>query len=267
MDNQNNIIPQFHQPETITPLENILDKFIKKTEQYMNKIETTLRNQGTSIKNLETQVCQIAVAISGRAPNTLSSNTEVNIKEHVKAITTRSGVQLLEINVNRSVANKEKVPSADEEHIEQTEQTTYIKESSVHDNFQLNNPSDPLEACIVHSQSTHTYSGEVEMCTRHLEANPLYIRQPRFEELGTSSTKHFLSIQQPPKIELKQLPSHLRYAYFGESSTLNVITANFESELEKKNYSECSENTRQLFDGLLLTSRASALHFACIKSS
>ncbi|KAL2505755.1 Aspartic peptidase domain containing protein [Abeliophyllum distichum] len=266
----------------------------------------------------------MAVALSGRAPGTLSSNIEINPKKHVKAITTRSGVQLPEIHVKRSIANKEVVTSTDKEHVEQTEQTTDMKESSgtpqvkkpflsnhiilqshflrgasinlmplsifrklglgkakatmvtlqlanrsikhprgvvedllvkvdtfifpadfiildmeedkdvplllgrpflatdkalidvqkgqlilrlseehvtfdvfkaikyptesnsclkvdvvgnaVHENFQLNNPSDLLEACIVHSQSTHSNSSEVEMCARYLEANPPYIR-------------------------------------------------------------------------------------------
>ncbi|XP_022871446.1 uncharacterized protein LOC111390615 [Olea europaea var. sylvestris] len=75
---------------------------------------------------------QNPTAPHGRAPGTLPSNTEVNPKEHVKAITTRSGVQLPEFHVKRPTANKEKVPSTDEEHAEQTKQTTdtSIKKSS-----------------------------------------------------------------------------------------------------------------------------------------
>ncbi|KAL2471831.1 uncharacterized protein Adt_39967 [Abeliophyllum distichum] len=65
-----------------------------------------------------------------RSPGTLPSNTDVNPKEHVKAITTRSRVQLPEVHVKRSVANKEMIPSTDDEHVEQTEQTTAIKKSS-----------------------------------------------------------------------------------------------------------------------------------------
>ena len=119
----------------------------------------------------------------------------------------------------------------------------------------------------MHSQSSHADSSEVEMCARYLEANPPYTRRPRFEELGPGSVKHLPSVQQPPKIELKQLPSHLRYAYLGESSTLPVIIANSINKLEEENYSECFENTRQLLGGLWLTSRVSALLCACIKSS
>ncbi|XP_022855936.1 uncharacterized protein LOC111377113 [Olea europaea var. sylvestris] len=140
--NQNLTAPhgsQFQQAEKRTSLEEMFGKFMEKTDQYMNannqfmrKIETTIQNQSAVIKNLETQMGQMAEVISGRAPCTLPSNTEVNPKEHVKAITTRSGVQLPEFHVKRPTANKEKVPSTDEEHAEQTEQTTdtSIKESS-----------------------------------------------------------------------------------------------------------------------------------------
>ncbi|KAL2465118.1 Uncharacterized protein Adt_40969 [Abeliophyllum distichum] len=133
--------------------------------------------------------------------------------------------------VMRSVANKEMVPSTEEEHVEQTEQTTAMKESSGTPQVKATvpikaydppipissevtkstrasinlmplsifrklgleeakattfmkisisyNPSDPLEACIVHSQSSHADSSEVEMCARYLEANPPYTRRPQ----------------------------------------------------------------------------------------
>ncbi|KAL2532456.1 Uncharacterized protein Adt_05807 [Abeliophyllum distichum] len=72
---------------------------------------------------------QMAVAISDRASSTLPSNTEVNPKKHVKAITTKSGVRLPKNHVKRLVANKENVPSTNEEHMEQTEHIVDIKES------------------------------------------------------------------------------------------------------------------------------------------
>ncbi|KAL2498230.1 Uncharacterized protein Adt_23780 [Abeliophyllum distichum] len=45
-----------------------------------------------------------------------------------------------------------------------------VVDNVVYDNYQLKNPSDPLKACIVHSQSTHTDSSEIEMCARYLAA-------------------------------------------------------------------------------------------------
>ncbi|KAL2542600.1 Uncharacterized protein Adt_03578 [Abeliophyllum distichum] len=74
---------------------------------------------------------QVAVAMSKRPQGALSSNTEVNPREQVHAITTRSGVQLPEIHIKRPVAYEEKVPSTDEEHVEQAEQAVDIEESSV----------------------------------------------------------------------------------------------------------------------------------------
>ena len=48
-------------------------------------------------------------------------------------------------------------------------------------------------------------------------------RRTRFEELGKSSSSLVLSIQEAPKLKLKQLPSHLRYIYLGENSTVLII--------------------------------------------
>ncbi|KAL2466103.1 Uncharacterized protein Adt_41954 [Abeliophyllum distichum] len=104
-DNYNNIIPQ----------------------------EINLQNQSDSINNLEPKMGQMADAISARVLDTLPSNTKVNPKESVTAVTTRSGVQLPEIQVNRPIAKKEHVLSTDEEHVElaeQPEQIVDIKESS-----------------------------------------------------------------------------------------------------------------------------------------
>ncbi|KAL2486612.1 Uncharacterized protein Adt_31368 [Abeliophyllum distichum] len=68
----------------------------------------------------------MVATILGRAPGTLPSNTEVNSNEFFKAITTRTRIQLPEIHVKRSVRDKEKIPSTDEKHVEQTEQTIDI---------------------------------------------------------------------------------------------------------------------------------------------
>ncbi|XP_022889018.1 uncharacterized protein LOC111404443 [Olea europaea var. sylvestris] len=144
--NQNPTAPhgsQFQQAEKRISLEEMFGKFMEKTDQYMDvnnqfmrKIETTLQNQSAAIKNLETQMGQMAQALSGR--------------EHVKAITTRSGVQLPEFHVKRPTVNKEKVPSTDEEHAEQTEQTTdtSIKESSNTPQVKATAPIKPYEPLI-----------------------------------------------------------------------------------------------------------------------
>jgi len=57
----------------------------------MTKTEQTFQNQAASIRNLEAQVGQIANTLAERTQGALPSNTETNPREHVKAITLRSG--------------------------------------------------------------------------------------------------------------------------------------------------------------------------------
>ncbi|XP_022866337.1 uncharacterized protein LOC111386130 [Olea europaea var. sylvestris] len=103
----------------------------------------------------------------------------------------------------------------------------------VQDSFLLHNLSDAYEAYIVHSQSMQFDSVEIETCARFLDTNQPYTLRRYFEELRTGPTKPLPSIQQPPKLELKQLQPHLRYAYLGESCTLLVIISNIVSEVEE----------------------------------
>ncbi|XP_022847560.1 uncharacterized protein LOC111370089 [Olea europaea var. sylvestris] len=67
-----------------------------------------------------------------RAPNTLPSNIELNPREHVLAITTRTGIQLPERHIERSGVNNETAPSTEKEIEQQDEQTSEstLKESS-----------------------------------------------------------------------------------------------------------------------------------------
>ncbi|XP_022883885.1 uncharacterized protein LOC111400727 [Olea europaea var. sylvestris] len=58
---------------------------------------------------------QMALAMMKRPLDTLPSNTELNPKEHVQAITTRSGMQLPERHIKRSSVNNETTPSTKEE--------------------------------------------------------------------------------------------------------------------------------------------------------
>ena len=51
---------------------------------------------------------------------------------------------------------------------------------------------------------------------------PILIKRP-FEELGTSKRQPVQLIEKPLEFKLKQLPTHLRYAFLGDSSTIPVI--------------------------------------------
>ena len=57
-------------------------------------------------------------------------------------------------------------------------------------------------------------------------------RRKYFESLGASLSRVTPSIEKPPIVEEKQLPNHLRYAYLGEESTLQIIISSSLSNME-----------------------------------
>src|SRR5262249_48233221 len=58
--------------------------------EFISTSEARFQNQDASIRNIETQVGQLAKIMSERAQGTLPSNIEPNPKEHVNAIFVRS---------------------------------------------------------------------------------------------------------------------------------------------------------------------------------
>ena len=59
-------------------------------------------------------------------------------------------------------------------------------------------------------------------------------RRKYFESLGEGAKTSVPSVEQPPKMEQKPLPSHLKYAYLGVESTLPVIISASLTELEEE---------------------------------
>jgi len=83
----------------------------------------------------------------------------------------------------------------------------------------------PLKACIAHSEFTKPESAEIQECAHYLEAIPpaWQVKGSKFDELGKCLSRPKSSIQEPPKLELKSLPRHIKYAYMGDVSSLSVI--------------------------------------------
>jgi len=57
-------------------------------------VETTVRNMQASIQGIEKHLGQIAATLAERPPGSLPSNTETNPREHLQAITLRSGKEV-----------------------------------------------------------------------------------------------------------------------------------------------------------------------------
>ena len=81
--------------------------------------------------------------------------------------------------------------------------------------------TDPLEASLVQSDSEERRE-EAEEYVKWMDSFEPNRRQ-YYESLGEKTQTPIPSLEQPPKIEQKPLPSHLRYAYLGNASTSPVI--------------------------------------------
>ncbi|XP_073309941.1 uncharacterized protein [Primulina huaijiensis] len=69
-------------------------KRMAKTESRLDNMETHMGNMGATMKSLETQIGQLAIALKDQNRGQFPSNTEVNPKEQCKAVTLRSGKEI-----------------------------------------------------------------------------------------------------------------------------------------------------------------------------
>ena len=92
--------------------------------------------------------------------------------------------------------------------------------------------TDPLEASLVENDSENM-SKEAEEYVKWM-ASFRPNRRKYFESLGEEAKMPVPSVEQPPRMEQKPLPSHLKYAYLGVASTLLVIISASLTELEKE---------------------------------
>ncbi|XP_039118815.1 uncharacterized protein LOC120254900 [Dioscorea cayenensis subsp. rotundata] len=88
-------------PEKKFTTEDVLASFMINTEaKFVNinnqfaEVNNVLRNVQASIQPLKNQVGQLARANSERPPDSLPSNTENNLREHLNVVTLRSGKQV-----------------------------------------------------------------------------------------------------------------------------------------------------------------------------
>ena len=92
--------------------------------------------------------------------------------------------------------------------------------------------TDPLEASLVENDSENM-SEEAEEYVKWMDSfGPN--RRKYLESLGEGAKTPVPSVEQPPKMEQKPLPSHLKYAYLGVASTLPVIISASLTELEEE---------------------------------
>ena len=86
-----------------------------------------------------------------------------------------------------------------------------ILDNIIQDTDAMQLSTDKLEGCITNMTGSEL-DDEILECINNLS------RPFRFK-----STPHMESFEEPPQLELKLLPSHLRYAFLGNSFDLPVI--------------------------------------------
>ena len=92
--------------------------------------------------------------------------------------------------------------------------------------------TDPLETNLVENESENL-SEEAEEYVKWMDSFG-HNRRKYFESLGEGVKTPVPSVEQPPKLEQKPLPSHLKYAYLGVESTLPVIISASLTALEEE---------------------------------
>ncbi|KAK2362821.1 hypothetical protein QL285_087851 [Trifolium repens] len=74
------------QPRKPSPLEELLNKFASMSKTNFQNIQTTVANQGATIKSLETQIGQLSKLVSTHVSKDIAGNTVDNPKEECKAL-------------------------------------------------------------------------------------------------------------------------------------------------------------------------------------
>ncbi|KAL5540766.1 hypothetical protein UlMin_044089 [Ulmus minor] len=211
------IEPNNSSVETVSSPQQRGDSLEAMMRAFMNKTETHIQNQGVALRNLENQVGQLATALSSRPSGALPSNTENpqrDGKEHAKAITLRKlTMRVQDEKVTFNVFQAMKFPNEVEEC-----SALSLVDSLVAEKY-AECCSGPMQSAVCENSDLEEHA-EVECfwteSKQRIQAEPLDMSSREFK-LPKSS------IEEPPTLELKPLPSHLRYAYLGEVSTLPVI--------------------------------------------
>ena len=98
---------------------------------------------------------------------------------------------------------------------------------------------DPLMSCIVtpswDEEVTTSESEFLHSIIEHNEVLEVNGWAPKFEPLSPVEDRALPSEERPPKLELKLLPSHLKYAFLGvEETVLVIISSSLELDQENK---------------------------------
>ncbi|XP_022883717.1 uncharacterized protein LOC111400543 [Olea europaea var. sylvestris] len=129
------------------PLEDILGTFISETrsrfnkdESRLGKIETHVSNMGATMKNLEVQIGQLATSMKSQQKGKFPSDTEVNPKEHCKAVVLRSGKQVGE---SEPTEDSNPTPDKEKEQVVEEQEKQAKGTNKAHGTYSISFPDNP----------------------------------------------------------------------------------------------------------------------------
>ncbi|XP_070056574.1 uncharacterized protein [Nicotiana tomentosiformis] len=221
-----------------------IESMFKKMMKRNADSDAQIASHNTSIRNLEVQMGQISQALNTRPKGALPSDTVVNpkggnITGHAVAVTTRSGRGGVASTSNpRKIKNDDMVVKEEDEPRNDDNVNDYVRidiDENVEETQDDVNPSrehvidipdpvivddpsaminmeDPLEAVLLNHEDDE--KAILIECANSLQGMGSFTYGPRkisldLENRKTLPTKP--SIEEPPTLELKPFPSHLRY--------------------------------------------------------
>ncbi|KAM1059014.1 hypothetical protein ACFX2B_023592 [Malus domestica] len=110
-----------------------------------------------------------------------------------------------------------------------------VLDGIVHANFASRSSNDELLTCLTNHDATLSMEENMVDIIAALDSAPIHNPRWRhvYESLGIPKQPILPSSEQAPKLELKLLPSHLKYAHLGVNETLPVIIAADLNETEE----------------------------------
>ena len=97
---------------------------------------------------------------------------------------------------------------------------------------------DPFKSCLVSpswdEEVTTLESEFLHIIIEHNDVLEVNGWTPKFEPLPPNEDKALLSEERPPKLELKPLPTHLKYAFLGEETFPVIISSSLDLTQENQ---------------------------------
>ncbi|KAF7822061.1 uncharacterized protein G2W53_027516 [Senna tora] len=199
--------------------------------QHLKEFHVQFQNETrSSIQSLESQVSKVATSMSKlESQGKLPSQTEVNPRQNVSAITLRSGKELEELPKTVSHghgSSAEAEPKAEvvvqkpPKRVREFEKTIFVEvvNYEVHETVELRQQENlgivlSENNCLKKTKESSNTGKKSEILVYELEAMNPKCGNSLAHDSPSSHIKVFPSLVQDPELKLKQLPTHLKHAF------------------------------------------------------